>query len=82
MREATRLLAESADALQDLAANEAAVSAQQEQMCDRVCSALVQKMRETMELKVTGRGPGRAPGGREKGIQNLGSACLLPPRRN
>ncbi|XP_049644366.1 coiled-coil domain-containing protein 105 [Suncus etruscus] len=51
MREATRLLAESADALQDLAANEAAVSAQQEQMCDRVCSTLVQKMRETTELK-------------------------------
>ncbi|XP_055975626.1 tektin-like protein 1 [Sorex fumeus] len=51
MQEAKRLLVESTDILQELAASEAAVHAQQQQMCDHVCATLAQKMRETMELK-------------------------------
>ncbi|KAB0395105.1 hypothetical protein E2I00_005716 [Balaenoptera physalus] len=57
--EAKRLLMESKDALLDMAKNEEDIRGQQQQISDRVCASLAQKMRETLELKV---GPaGAAP---------------------
>ncbi|ELK02922.1 Coiled-coil domain-containing protein 105 [Pteropus alecto] len=49
--EAKRLLMESKDALQEMAKNEEGIREQQQQISDRVCASLTQKMRETSELK-------------------------------
>ena len=50
---------ESKDTLLDMAKNEEDIRGQQQQISDRVCASLAQKMRETLELKV---GPaGAAP---------------------
>lgn len=50
--EAKRLLMESKDILTEMAKNEADIQNQQQQISDRVCNTLAQKMRETLELKV------------------------------
>ena len=50
--EAKRLLMESKDTLLDMAKNEEDIREQQQQISDRVCASLAQKMRETLELKV------------------------------
>lgn len=50
--EAKRLLMESKDTLLDMAKNEEDIRVQQQQISDRVCASLAQKMRETLELKV------------------------------
>lgn len=50
--EAKRLMMESKDILTEMAKNEVDVQSQQQQVSDRVCSSLAQKMRETLELKV------------------------------
>ncbi|XP_052499753.1 coiled-coil domain-containing protein 105 [Budorcas taxicolor] len=49
--EAKRLLMESKDTLLDMAKNEEDIRVQQQQISDRVCASLAQKMRETLELK-------------------------------
>eukprot|EP00069_Balaena_mysticetus_P014851 bmy_22425T0 len=49
--EAKRLLMESKDTLLDMAKNEEDIREQQQQISDRVCASLAQKMRETLELK-------------------------------
>nr|XP_048295567.1 coiled-coil domain-containing protein 105 [Myodes glareolus] len=49
--EAKRLLMESKDTLAELAKNEVDIQNQQQQISDRVCGILTQKMRETSELK-------------------------------
>ncbi|XP_011382427.1 coiled-coil domain-containing protein 105 [Pteropus vampyrus] len=49
--EAKRLLMESKDTLQEMAKNEEGIREQQQQISDRVCASLTQKMRETSELK-------------------------------
>lgn len=43
---------ESKDTLQEMAKNEEGIREQQQQISDRVCASLTQKMRETSELKV------------------------------
>lgn len=53
---------ESKDTLAELAKNEVDIQNQQQQISDRVCGILTQKMRETSELKVP-RQPGEAPEG-------------------
>lgn len=67
LREAKRLLTESKDTLQEMAKNEEGVREQQQQISDRVCASLAQKMRETSELKVPAAGAARrwwlGPGG-------------------
>lgn len=50
--EAKRLLMESKDILTEMAKNEMDIQNQQQQISDRVCASLTQKMRETLELKV------------------------------
>lgn len=50
--EAKRLLMESKDILTEMAKNEVDIQNQQQQISDRVCTSLAQKMRETLELKV------------------------------
>lgn len=50
--EAKRLLMESKDILTEMAKNEVDIQNQQQEISDRVCSSLAQKMRETLELKV------------------------------
>ena len=50
---------ESKDTLLDMAKNEEDIREQQQQISDRVCASLAQKMRETLELKV--RPAGAAP---------------------
>ncbi|VTJ52892.1 Hypothetical predicted protein [Marmota monax] len=50
--EAKRLLMESKDTLAEMAKNETDIQKQQQQISDRVCASLAQKMRETLELKV------------------------------
>lgn len=50
--EAKRLLMESKDILTEMAKNEVDIQNQQQQISDRVCTTLAQKMRETLELKV------------------------------
>ncbi|KAI6055056.1 coiled-coil domain-containing protein 105 [Marmota monax] len=49
--EAKRLLMESKDTLAEMAKNETDIQKQQQQISDRVCASLAQKMRETLELK-------------------------------
>ncbi|XP_038935664.1 tektin-like protein 1 isoform X2 [Rattus norvegicus] len=49
--EAKRLLMESKDILAELAKNEVDIQNQQQEISDRVCNSLAQKMRETLELK-------------------------------
>ncbi|XP_066109403.1 tektin-like protein 1 [Saccopteryx bilineata] len=49
--EAKRLLMESKDILQEMAKNEEDIREQQQQISDRVCASLAQKMQETSELK-------------------------------
>jgi len=53
---------ESKDTLLDMAKNEEDIREQQQQISDRVCASLAQKMRETLELKV--RPASAAPGWR------------------
>lgn len=60
--EAKRLLMESRDTLAEMAKNEMDIQNQQQEISDRVCGTLAQKMRETSELKVP-RQPGEAPEG-------------------
>lgn len=60
--EAKRLLMESKDTLAEMAKNEVDIQNQQQNISDRVCASLAQKMRETLELKVPTR-PGEAPEG-------------------
>lgn len=50
--EAKRLLMESKDTLLEMTKNEEDVQEQQEEISNRVCASLAQKMRETLELKV------------------------------
>lgn len=50
--EAKRLLMESKDILTEMEKNEVDIQNQQQQISDRVCTSLAQKMRETLELKV------------------------------
>lgn len=52
MYEAKRLMMESKDILAEMAKNEADIQNQQQEISDRVCNSLAQKMRETLELKV------------------------------
>uniref|UniRef100_A0A8D1WS69 Coiled-coil domain-containing protein 105 n=1 Tax=Sus scrofa TaxID=9823 RepID=A0A8D1WS69_PIG len=49
--EAKQLLMESKDTLLDMAKNEEDIREQQQQISDRVCASIAQKMRETLELK-------------------------------
>ncbi|KAG8517270.1 Coiled-coil domain-containing protein 105 [Galemys pyrenaicus] len=58
LHEAKRLLMESKDTLQEMAKNEEDIGQQQQQISDRVCASLAQKMRETAELKVGREGAG------------------------
>uniref|UniRef100_A0A8C5K377 Tektin like 1 n=1 Tax=Jaculus jaculus TaxID=51337 RepID=A0A8C5K377_JACJA len=51
LSEAKQLLMESKDTLAEMAKNELDIRGQQQQISDRVCSTLSQKMRETLELK-------------------------------
>lgn len=43
---------ESKDILTEMAKNEVDIQNQQQEISNRVCSSLAQKMRETLELKV------------------------------
>lgn len=54
LNEAKRLLVESRETLAQMAKNEAEVKEHQQQINDRVCATLAQKMQETLELKVRG----------------------------
>lgn len=54
--EAKRLLMESKDTLLEMTKNEEDVREQQQEISDRVCASLAQKMRETLELKVGAAG--------------------------
>ncbi|EHB14419.1 Coiled-coil domain-containing protein 105 [Heterocephalus glaber] len=51
LNEAKRLLMESKETLAEMAKNESDVREQQQQISDRVCATLAQKIRETSELK-------------------------------
>lgn len=51
LNEAKRLLMESKETLAEMARNESDVREQQQQISDRVCATLVQKIQETLELK-------------------------------
>ena len=51
---------ESKDTLLDMAKNEEDIREQQQQISDRVCASLAQKMRETLELKVRPAGAARS----------------------
>nr|XP_023422519.1 LOW QUALITY PROTEIN: coiled-coil domain-containing protein 105 [Cavia porcellus] len=51
LNEAKRLLVESRETLAQMAKNEAEVKEHQQQINDRVCATLAQKMQETLELK-------------------------------
>lgn len=65
LNEAKWLLMESKETLAEMAKNESDVREQQQQISDRVCAVLAQKIQETLELKVRAAAAGedrRGPG--------------------
>lgn len=87
--EAKQLLMESKDTLLDMAKNEEDIREQQQQISDRVCASIAQKMRETLELKVgpTGGAPrrqlesrmGEYGGGRREVQEEMGQKARVTP---